>query len=283
MKRSSTKFNCGKQLFELACALKRDTMSLSMKKILSLFAAAVLMSSVAQAADLPARYVELNDYVVEAPNQGQVNTCLFMGATGAMEVLLNKKLGIKHPKVKGDTDISERYTISEVSSNRSKSWFEDAFLKFDSGEAVLTRDMPFESFDEYGDIDYGMWNVPSNFDTAPRIKLPKVDTVFLFAVGNKYSRGVLTDSYVKQVKEALVKYQSPVITVGNDEDYWHVTVITGYDDTVEGDCYEIDSKICAGKKGVFYVRDSFGVRLEARSYEWFIRRQNSAAVAKLAE
>lgn len=256
-----------------------------MKKIFLSVVVAVLCPTFVFAADpLPSRYTELNDYVVQAPNQGQVNTCLFMAATGAMEILLNKKLGIRNPQVNSATDISERYTISERSSpRRSKSWFEDAFLKFDSGEAVLTRDMPFESFTEDGDINYGIWNVPANFSTAPRIQLPKVDTVFLFSVGTKYSRGVLNETYVQRVKEALVNYQSPVITVGNDEEYWHVTVITGYDDTREGECYELDSKVCAGKPGVFYVRDSFGTRLEERSYEWFIRRQNSAAVAKLAE
>ena len=231
---------------------------------------------------LPSHYTELNDYVIEAPNQGQVNTCLFMGATGAMEILLNKKMGIHHPEVNGPTDISERYTISEAFSSRSRSWFEDAFLKFDSGEAVLTRDMPFESFTENGDINYDVWNVPSNFYTAPRIQLPKVETVFLFSF-DKYSRGVLDSTHLQKVKEALVKYQSPIITVGNDEDYWHVTVIVGFDDRIQGDCYELDSKICQGKKGAVYVRDSFGTRLEARSYEWFLRRQNSAAVAMLAE
>ena len=231
---------------------------------------------------LPTRYTELNDYVLQAPNQGQVNTCLFMGATGAMEILLSKKLGIKHPQPLGPTDISERYTISEAASSRSHSWFEDAFLKFDSGEAILTRDMPFESFTAEGDINNDVWNVPSNFDTAPRIKLPKVDTILLFS-NDKFARGVLDDSHLQRVKEALVKYRSPIITVGNDEEYWHVTVIVGYDDYLEGDCFELDSKVCRGKKGVLYVRDSFGTRVEARSYEWFLRRQNSAAVAKLAD
>ena len=245
---------------------------------------ALLSATAASALEsrLPSRYTDLNDYVLVAPNQGQVNTCLFMGATGAMEILLSKRLGIRHPQVNGPTDISERYTISEKESSRSHSWFEDAFLKFDSGEAILARDMPFESFTEDGDINNDVWNVPPNFDTAPRIKLPKVDTILLFS-NDKFSRGVLNQTHLQQVKEALVKYQSPIITVGNDEDFWHVTVIVGYDDYVQGDCFELDSKVCRGKKGALYVRDSFGTRIEARSYEWFLRRQNSAAVAKLAE
>ena len=231
---------------------------------------------------LPSKFTELNDYVIAAPNQGQVNTCLFMASTGAMEVLLNKKMGIRNPKPLGETDISERYTISEKPSDRSKSWFEDAFLKFDSGVAVLSRDVPFESFTETGEINTDVWNDPGTLDAAPKIKLPKVETVSLFSVGTKYSKGVLDESHVAQVKEALVKYQSPIITVGNDEEFWHVVLITGYDDNISGECYELDSKVCQGKKGAFWVRDSFGTRLEPRSYEWFIRRQNSAAVAKLA-
>jgi hypothetical protein len=232
---------------------------------------------------LPTSYTELNDYVVPAPNQGEVNTCLYMASTGALEILLSKKLGLHNPPRRGPTDLSERYTISAYGSSRSKSWFEDAFLKYDSGEAVLDKDMPFTSFDVDGNINYSVWNDPANFDTAPRITVPKIDTVFLFSVGDKYSRGVLNQSHLDQVKAALVQYKSPIITVGNDEDYWHVTVITGYDDNVVGDCYELDSSVCEGKIGAIYVRDSFGVRLEARSYEWFIRRQNSAAVAVLKE
>ena len=250
--------------------------------LLSLFTAKLAFAGLNVEGGLPSHYTGLNDYVLVAPNQGQVNTCLFMASTGAMEILLNKKMGIHHPQVNGPTDISERYTISEAVSARSNSWFEDAFLKFDSGVAVLTRDMPFESFTENGDINYDVWNVPSNFDSAPRIKLPKIETLTLYAF-DKYSRGVLDQSHLNQVKEALVKYQSPIIAVGNDEDYWHVTLIVGYDDNIEGECYELDSKVCEGKKGAVYVRDSFGTRLEARSYEWFLRRQNSAAVAKLAE
>jgi hypothetical protein len=243
-----------------------------------------LFVSNAYSAALPTRYTELNEYVIEAPNQGAVNTCLFMAATGAMEILLNKKLKRKHGHALGDTDLSERYTISAGASPiRTRTWFEDAFLKFDSGQAVLARDLPFESFDEWGNINQAVWGTPDGFYSAPRIKLPKVDTVFLFAVGNKYSRGVLDTSHLEQVKEALVKYRSPILLVGNDEDYWHVTVVTGFDDNLQGDCYELDSKVCRGKKGAVFVRDSFGTRLEARSYEWLIRRNNSAAVAKLAD
>jgi hypothetical protein len=231
---------------------------------------------------LPSRYTELNDYVVQAPNQGEANTCLFMAATGAMEILLSKRAGLKHPKQGGDTDLSERYLIAEKESPRTKTWFEDAFLKFDSGKAILARTLPFESFGEDGAINEEVWNAPGDFETIARIQIPKVDTQFLFSEGDRFSRNVLDASDVQIVKDALYRYKSPVMTVGNDTEFWHVTVITGYDDNAVGECYELDSKVCVGKKGVFYVRDSFGRGVEPRSYEWFIRRQNSAAVAMLA-
>lgn len=238
----------------------------------------------APTAVLPAQYTDLNQYVVTAPNQGDAATCAFMAATGAMEILLAKSKGISNPQIYGPVDLSERYTISAPNSSRSKSWFENYFLKFDSGQAVLQKDMPFNFWTASGDMDYGVWNTPANFQTAPRIPLPKIDTVFLFSVGNKYSRNVLNRSHVEIVKQALVQYQSPILMVGNDEEYWHMLVITGYDDeATDGDCYELNPAVCFGKKGAFYVRDSFGLGVEKRSYEWFLRRMNSAAVAKLAD
>jgi hypothetical protein len=174
--------------------------------------------------------------------------------------------------------------MATASPEAPRYWFEDAFMTFNTGEAILNKDIPFEAYTENGDENLAVWNRPENFDSAPRIKLPKVDTVFLFSLGTKYSKNVLDESHVLKVKEALVKHRSPVITVGNDEAYWHVTVITGYDDeATDGACYELDSKVCKGKKGAFYVRDSFGSGVEKRSYEWFIQRQNSATVAKLVE
>ncbi|MBC7396410.1 MAG: hypothetical protein H7333_03110 [Bdellovibrionales bacterium] len=250
------------------------------------FCSALTLSfSVANAAHLPSSFRALNDYVIPSPNQSEAGTCAFMAATGAMEILLNKKLGIHHPVVGGETDLSERFTIVSPASNTvPKAWYEEMFLKFNNGVAVLFKDMPFEFYTENGDQDFGVWGMPSNYLTAPRIKLPPVETVLLFSLGNQYSRLVLDQSHVEMVKAALVKYQSPVIAVGNDEEFWHVVVITGYDDNAEdGTCYELASTVCKGKKGIFFVRDSFGTRLEKRSYEWFIRRQNSASVAKLAD
>jgi hypothetical protein len=52
----------------------------------------------------------------------------------------------------------------------------------------------------------------------------------------------LDENDIQKVKEALVKYQSPVIVNYNDDYYWHVILIVGYDDKLKGDCYQIEEK-----------------------------------------
>ena len=85
------------------------------------------------------------------------------------------------------------------------------------------------------------------------------------------------------IKDALWKYKSPVLINYNDEDYWHVILIVGYDDRIPGACYDTDPKECEGDIGSFYVRDSFGVRVELRDYDWFRVKGNAAFVVKLKE
>ena len=57
-------------------------------------------------------------------------------------------------------------------------------------------------------------------------------------------------------------------------------LIVGYDDRMPGLCYDTDPKECKGM-GSFYVRDSFGVRVELRDYDWFRLKGNAAFVVKL--
>ncbi len=85
---------------------------------------------------------------------------------------------------------------------------------------------------------------------------------------------------IEAVKAALVTYKSPVIVNYNDDGYWHVVLIVGYDNKVKGQCYEISPEEC-NKRGSFYVRDSNGKRFEARAYNWFLYNGNAAAVVKL--
>lgn len=245
----------------------------------------LLLVSIPALAALPVKYNELLPFVQEAPDQGETNTCLFQASTGAMELLLNKRDGITDPKKNGKYDLAESFLIWQYNYRDDAPvyhFIQGAVKNFNHGEAVLNKDWPFIAYNSDGTDSMEAWNRHINFDSLPRITVPKVTTEFLFARGKKYSTYVLKKEDILAVKEALVKYKSPVIINYNDDDYWHVVLIVGYDDGLKGQCYEIDADEC-NEKGSFYVRDSNGNRFEARAYNWFLYRGNAAAVVKLKE
>lgn len=241
-------------------------------------ALALLLASSLSFAQRPDHYDELVDYVQEAPDQGEVATCLFMGNTGAMELLANKAAGIKNPVPYGPYDLAESYSMHARDNGEAKSFFDAPVNRF-NGQGVHASLWPFEAWTD-GRVNYTVWDRHPQFSTLPRITLPKVETIKLFQFGNKWSTYVLNKSHVEMIKDALWKYKSPVLINYNDEDYWHVIIIVGYDDRLPGTCYDTDPKECSGM-GSFYVRDSFGVRVELRDYDWFRVKGNAAFVVKL--
>lgn len=242
-----------------------------------------LLSFNAQA-ELPKRFNELLPYVQPAPDQGETNTCLFMASTGAMELLLNKRDKIRNPKPGGKNDLAESFLIWQDNfynrSNPSYHFIEEAVKKFNYGEAVHIRDWPFNAYNSDGTDNMTVWNLHPNYVELPRLAVPEIETEFLFARGRKWATNVLKAKDIETIKEALVTYKSPIIINYNDDGYWHVVLIVGYDDKVKGVCYEVESEDC-NKRGAFYVRDSNGKRFEARAYNWFLYNGNAAAVVKL--
>ncbi|MBA2405118.1 MAG: hypothetical protein H0V66_10140 [Bdellovibrionales bacterium] len=236
----------------------------------------IIMSSAAFAR--PTSYTELLDYVQEAPDQGDTNTCLFVASTGAMELIANKVNGIKNPQPFGPYDLSESFVIN-ASDTVVKSFFETPVLRFNRGHGIHIKDWPYEAWKAHL-VNSTVWNQHPKYSTLPKVTLPAVETIRLFQFGNKWSTYDLNDSHVEQIKEALWKYKSPVIVNYNDEDYWHVILIVGYDDNLPGECYDTNPKECEGDIGSFYVRDSFGVKVELRDYDWFKVKGNAAAVVK---
>ena len=152
-------------------------------------------------------------------------------------------------------------------------------MRFNNGSAILTKDWPYEAWTGTA-VNYSVWNRHPNYSQLPRVKLPQIETIKLFQYGNRWATYVLNESHVEQIKEALWKYKSPIIINYNDEDYWHVILIVGYDDNIPGECYDTDPKECEGNIGSFYVRDSFGIKVELRDYDWFRAKGNAAAVVK---
>jgi hypothetical protein len=227
----------------------------------------------------PAHYDDLVNYVQEAPDQGDVATCLYMGNTGAMELLANKKAGIINPEPYGKYDLAESYIMWTPQGQGAHSFIDSPVLSF-NGKGVHINHWPFEAWTD-GYKNYTVWDKHPQFNSLPKIDLPQVETVKLFQFGNRWSTHVLNKSHIEMIKDALWKYKSPVIVNYNDEDYWHVILIVGYDDRIPGNCYDTDPKECEGDIGSFYIRDSFGVRVELRDYDWFRVKGNAAFVVKL--
>jgi hypothetical protein len=235
-------------------------------------------------ADLPSSYKELLPYVQQAPDQGETNTCLFQASTGAMELLLNKRDGIRNPVVGGKNDLSESFLIWQKlwtdRSNPSYHFIEGAVKDFNYGEAVHNKFWPFKAYNEDGTDSMEAWNKHPDFENLPRMSVPQVKTELLFARGKKWATRVLLPEDITTIKETLATRKSPIIINYNDDSYWHVILIVGYDDSAKGECYQIEKDEC-NEKGAFYVRDSNGNKYEARAYNWFLINGNAGAVVEL--
>lgn len=253
---------------------------------------------------LPTAFKDLLPYVVPAPNQRYAGSCLYMATTGAMEVILSKQAGVENPAIDGPTDLSETTPYSASSGNLWKTWYEGPFLKFQKG-GFLAKDIP------YNHLRFWKTGIPRGLTRTP---LPfEIETKRLFnASGStKNARmrfGVLDESHVNMVKEALANNESPVVVIYRDIgqkrqnstwDVWHTVVIVGYDDEEkepgEGTCPWVQRSLKAmgssgrnilnnamkkgggcREKGAFYVRDSESSeeghgrvpRYDIRSYDW---------------
>jgi hypothetical protein len=232
----------------------------------------------AHADELPEKHVELLPYVQEAPDQGKTGSCLYVASTGAMELLANRRDGITDPRPNGKYDLSESFLMKAPAVKAvGKSLWEKPVLKFNRGFGIHVEDWPYDAWrgTEVGDV----WR-SREFQRLPRVSLPQVETIALFQKGKRWSRNVLQQKHVEQIKRALVEHDSPVLINYNDNGFWHVILIVGYDDRIPGECYQINENECGTQMGAFFVRDSFGRRLELRDYDWFRVRGNAAFVIK---
>lgn len=230
-------------------------------------------------AGLPSSYTGLLDYVQPAPNQGKTGTCLYVASTGAMELLANKLHDIKEPEPFGPYDLSEPYLIhAPRKTPPGKSFFEAPIYKFNQSYAVSAQEWMFVAWID-GRVNRSAWDDQDASRMTP-IKVPKIETIKLFNMEDRYATEVLDKGHVKEIKEALIKYESPILINYKDNKYWHVILIVGYDDSENGECYQTDEDDCENTNGAFYVRDSFGKTYELRDYDWFIGKGNAAFVIK---
>jgi hypothetical protein len=251
-----------------------------MKKLFSLCLLALTFSILAS--ERPERYVELLPFVQAAPDQGETNMCLFMSSTGAVELLLNKKHNIQNPGAGAPFDLSESFLVWQRDyydrDNPPRHFIESTVKRFNHGEAILNQHWPYSAYYEDGTDSNQSWRKHKNFYELPRIKVPKVKTELLFSRGKRWATGVLKRSDIELMKVTLARRDTPLIVNYNDDGYWHVVLIVGYDDNKQGECYEIETNCAVGS---FYVRDSNGKRWELRAYEWFQQKGNAAALIEL--
>jgi C1A family cysteine protease len=242
----------------------------------------LLLGSLTAMARLPLYHKELLPFVQMAPDQGETSTCLFMASTGAMELIANKKHNIRRPVPNGPYDLSEAYAIHGNNHEIAGKYFwEVPVLKFNHGYGIHTSKWPVSAWSgNWEDQTIWKWQDSS---AMKKVKVPKVETIPLFVIGNKYSTNVLDKSHIQQIKQALVKYDAPVLVNYVDDDYWHVVLIVGYDDRLPGTCYEVEDIDCEKDLGSFFVRDSFGLGVEVRDYDWFRMQGNAAFVVKEAK
>ncbi|MBY0517874.1 MAG: hypothetical protein K2P81_13270 [Bacteriovoracaceae bacterium] len=233
----------------------------------------------------PQVYTELLDYVIQAPDQGETATCLFVGSTGAMEILANKKHHLKHQRPGDRFDLAEQFLIWQKDWNEPGHRVETPIRKFNYGEAIHASDLPFVAWNPDGSVNNRVWKYPPGFQTLPRIEVPKIKTEQLFVRGGKWDTYVLKKGDIELIKEALWKYKSPILVNYNDEGFWHVITIIGYDDTLQdAACYDTPQEECEQTQdGALYIRDSFGVPTEARDADWFRVKGNAAFVVRLVE
>ena len=231
----------------------------------------------------PRSYTDLLDYVQPAPHQGKTGTCLYVASTGAMELLANKLHDIRNPERFGPFDLSEPFLIhAPRKTPAGKSFFEAPVYKFNkSGFGIGAHEWLFlASLD--GRVNMSAWE-NQDYSRMTQIKVPKIETIKLFDMEDRWATDVLGPGHIKQMKEALVKYESPILINYKDNKYWHVILVVGYDDRVEGDCYQTEEAECKKTHGSFYVRDSFGKIYELRDYDWFLGKGNAAFVIRPIE
>ncbi|MBA2404666.1 MAG: hypothetical protein H0V66_07835 [Bdellovibrionales bacterium] len=249
-----------------------------MKNILLLLPLLFLPLAQAQGPD---SYTDLLDYVQPAPDQGKTGTCLFVATTGAIELLMNKQQDLRHPEVMGANDFSEPFLIhAPYNTPAGKSFFEAPAYKFNQGFTVSAKEWLFLAWIE-GRRNMSAWD-NQDYSKMSQVEVPKIETIKLFNMESRWATKVLNPTHIQKIKDALIKYESPILVNYNDNNYWHVILIVGYDDKIEGDCYQTLPEMCNRSNGSFYVRDSFGITTEVRDYDWFLNKGNAAFVFKFA-
>lgn len=233
---------------------------------------------------IPSKYTDLIKYVQPAPQQGHTGTCLYVASTGAIELILNKRDNIRYPSPYGPNDLSESFLINApfFYPMENKDLWEKIILKFNHGYGIHIDDWPFDAWRDFR-VNRDVWR-SRDTTNLKKIKIPKIETIKLFSIGNRWTTHVLNEEHIQSIKNALWEHKSPVMVNYNHDGFWHMVLIIGYNDNLPGKCLLTPSNECQDDFGSFYVRDSAeGMPVSVRDYDWFRILGNTAIVVKEIE
>ena len=230
----------------------------------------------------PSVYTDLVDHVIQAPNQGQTETCLYQASTGAMEILLNQRHGYRYQMPGGAFDLGEQFLIFQpyYANNRGDKVVAE-FHKFNFNKAIHANNLPFFAYQSDGSVNRGVWSKPPFYASLPRMEVPDVESIKLFERGSdEWATRVLDNYDIEDIKQALWERQAPILVRVNDNRYWHVVIIVGYDDRIQtAVCHDNTpaSECSRNQEGAFYVRDSYGgPATQLRDTDWLRIKGNAA-------
>lgn len=187
------------------------------------------------------KHESLLPYVFSAPNQYDAGSCAYMAATGSMEILLNQKDKISKLDYSSKNNLAEPFLMN-VSAGRIPYFYTDSMYNFNYTKSALSDQfMPF-SLSSKGSAQKN-WNasLPSDWKSKA-IPVPKVERTVLFYdpprnSASKWNVGLLDQKMVDRIKRKLRETDAPVMVVYNHNGYWHVSIVVGYDDSLEhGEC-----------------------------------------------
>ncbi len=213
------------------------------------------------------------EHVLASPNQFDGGSCLYMAHSGAMELLMNQRLGSDQWDYLGDTDLSERFLMNAsnyVSAMTMPYYMTDLIYTYNEvGGSLLSRDYPFtvgyvkDTPDgdvvrsESSDPDAYLSCSYNWFDDLPEswqqnlTPTPEAERTLIFVdplrgENSRWNVGIVDSAVVDRIKYELRTKNAPVIVVYNHYLYWHADIIVGYDDTVDNTadpCPMVDSTL----------------------------------------
>lgn len=197
-------------------------------------------------------YNDLLKFVIPAPYQAGAGSCLFMSHTGVLEWWMGKLSGKKRDLSEryfmnlqkagiGDDLISNWRTDTIYRMNKTRKTFLNKRFRFTKDWYAVKGGVRIPSTESTEGSKYGVkYNWIVELDTLlkqPVVKVPKFSRNIIFAdpAENQWNVGTAPKDIVKKMKAALKNNKAPLIVIYNHTNYWHATMVVGYNDNASSE------------------------------------------------